>query len=191
MEKKRSAAFYLHHSYWSWRVPEYMLVTEYASKTHGLVLPDNPAKANALLQNRAPVTATAARMAELFYENQGMPLDISDPLDGRKLYEYIMEHMADWVSYCSRPQLIQKPIPIQGMREFNLLAKKLFNVAHRYGYYEKPVETFASSLQSLLSGCTTNGIVRVTHAFNDRLIAQLEMLHRAQTRTRASLVRSR
>lgn len=176
-------AFVLFHSYWSWQVPAWALVTRFAREVHGLSLPPDKKKAAAIMDNKERTTARAFEMAELVHNNSGIPLDMIDPLDAIKVYGHIMAHMANWIEYASRPQLVRRDIPIQGLREFNSLANKLFPVAHRYGYYREPEKNMTTALQALLGG---EASTRVEHRFNDRLIQRLEILHREYARRQRS-----
>ncbi|MCT7476055.1 hypothetical protein N5V81_13810 [Escherichia coli] len=54
-EKKRSAAFMLFKAWVFFRVPEYATITTYASQEHGLFLPEDPKKRQALLLNMKPI----------------------------------------------------------------------------------------------------------------------------------------
>ncbi|MCT7476054.1 hypothetical protein N5V81_13805 [Escherichia coli] len=47
------------------------------------------------------------------------------------------EHLADWLNYLENPTLIYREVPIEGLRQFNVLASKLFPVANRYGYFKE------------------------------------------------------
>lgn len=178
MSKKFSPAFHLFHSWVSWRVPAYATLTEYALQEHGVFLPEDKKKANAILHDRKMIMARPFEIAE--YLSQGMPLDINDPNDAIKVYGWIMEHMANWLNFSSNPSLIKRHIPIEGMREFNNLANKLFPVAHRYGYFRKAEITMSDSLQSFFGQEVK--ATKDEHRFNDTLIRRLEVAARYQTR---------
>lgn len=66
--------------------------------------------------------------------------------------------------------------PMDGLRKFNILANKLFPVAHRYGYFKKPEITMSTALQSMF---TPNVRVEQTrHRFNDTIMRRLEIAYR-------------
>lgn len=174
MAQQRSAAFYLFKSWYGWRVPAYAIITDYARTQHGLFLPEDKKKANAILLDRTTIFRSAADMAE--YVSTGSPLDINDPMDGLKVYGHIMQHMADWLVAIDKPQLIVRPIPMEGLRQFNALANKLFPVANRYGYFRKPEVTMSHALQSLFGESAKP--VQEKHRFNDTLIRRLEGIAR-------------
>jgi hypothetical protein len=178
MAKTFSPAFHLFHSWVGWRVPAYATLTAYATQEHGLFLPEDKKKANAILHDRKMVMARPFEIAQ--YLGQGFPLDINDPNDAIKVYGWIMEHMANWLAYASNPSLIMRTIPMEGMREFNTLANKLFPVAHRFGYFEKPKVTMSDSLQVFFGGEVK--ATQQKHRFNDTLIRRLEVAARYQTR---------
>jgi len=171
---EKSAAFYLFHTWIGWRVPEYATLTSYATSEHGLFLPEDKKKAQAILLNQKTIFAHPCEVAE--YLGTGMPLAINDPTDAKRVYGWIMEHMADWLTHMNEPQLMKRSLPIEGLRQFNQLANKLFPVAHRYGYYKKPEVTMSSALQGLFTGRVETNVE--THRFNDTLIARLENFHR-------------
>lgn len=178
-DQLNNPAFVLFHSYWSWEVPAWALVSRYAREEYGLSLPEDKRKAAAIMSNMERVTAKASEMAPLVYRNTAVPVNIVDPHDAIKLYIVIMEHMAMWVREASSRSLVHRPIPIEGLREFNALANKLFPVAHRYGYYKEPEKNMSNTLQALLTG---KPVERQEHRFNDQLIVALESLSRAQQR---------
>lgn len=187
MDKLDNPAFVLFHSYWSWQVPAWALITSYARDVYGLSLPPDRKKAAAIMENKERTVATAAQMAEVIHSNTAIAVDMIDPLDAIKVYGQIMAHMADWINHASQPQLRRRDIPIQGLREFNALANKLFPVAHRYGYYREPEKNMTTSLQALLGGGVST---KVEHRFNDNLIQRLEMLYREYNRRqRSAMVR--
>lgn len=178
MSKVHTPAFHLFYSWVGWRVPAYATLTDYATQEHGLFLPEDKKKAHAILHDRKFIMARPYEIAQ--YLTQGMPLDIADPTDAKKVYGWIMEHMANWLHYASNPSLIMRRVPIEGMREFNNLANKLFPVAHRYGYFEKPTITMSDSLQLFFGGEVKAS--QQKHRFNDNLIKRLEVVARYQTR---------
>ena len=174
-EKKRSAAFMLFKAWVFFRVPEYATITTYASQEHGLFLPEDPKKRQALLLNMKPIYLHPSEAAE--YLATGGALDVHDPHDGIKVYGWIMEHLADWLNYLENPTLIYREVPIEGLRQFNVLASKPFPVANRYGYFKKPTATMADCVQSLF------GQVRLEsklHRFNDTIMKRIEYAYRAR-----------
>lgn len=170
----KSPAFYLFHSWYGWRVPEYATMTTYAREEHGLFLPEDKNKAKAVLLNKKTVFMTVSQAAE--YLASGMSLDINDPdEDALPVYKFIMEHLNDWLSYMTRPSLIQRKIPINGLREFNTLANKLFPVANRKGYFKKPEVSMSMQLASFFEEVKP---VQVQHRFNDQLMMMIESAYR-------------
>ena len=178
-DRNNNPAFVLFHSYWSWEVPAWALVSRYAREEYGLSLPEDKRKAAAIMSNMERVTAKACDMAPLVHLNSAVAVNMVDPHDAKKLYIVIMEHMAMWIQQCSSRSLLHRTIPIQGLREYNALANKLFPVAHRYGYYQEPEKNMTNTLQSLLLG---RPVERQEHRFNDQMIITLESLARAQQR---------
>jgi len=171
--QNKTAAFHLFHSWVGWRIPEYSTLTAYATQEYGLFLPEDKQKARAILLNKKFVMYRPFEIAQ--YLATGGALDINDPQDGIKVYGWIMEHLANWIKHIETPQLLPKPIPIVGLREFNVLANKLFPVANRYGYFKKPEATMADAVASLF------GEVKLTqqqHRFNDTLIKRIEAGYR-------------
>ena len=178
-DPNKNPAFVLFYSYWSWEVPAWALVSRYAREEYGLSLPEDKRKATAIMSNMERVTAKACDMAPLIYRNSAVPVNMVDPKDAIKLYIVIMEHMAMWLRESEQRSLLYRPIPIEGLREYNALANKIFPVAHRYGYYQEPEKSMTNTLQSLLMG---KPVERADHRFNDQMIVALESLARAQQR---------
>lgn len=176
MEKpKHTAAFHLFHSWVGWRIPEYATLTNYATQEYGLFLPEDKNKARAILLNKKFSSYRPFEVAE--YLATGGALDINDPLDGIKVYGWIMEHLADWIHHLEHAQLMPKAVPIVGLRQFNVLANKLFPVANRYGYYKKPEATMADAVASLFGEVK---LEQQHHRFNDTLIRRIEAAYRKQ-----------
>ena len=170
---KRSAAFMLFNKWVAWRVPEWTTITQYMSQEHGLFLPDDEKKAKAILLNKKTVYMRPFEVA--VYAETGAALDVNDPNDGIIVYGYIMEHLADWLHYMQEPHLTTRKVPIEGLRQFNALACKLFPVANRYGYFKKPEVTMATSVQALF------GEVRLEaqqNRFNDTIMRRIETIYR-------------
>ena len=180
----RNPAFVLFHTWWAWEIPAWATVSKFAREEFGLSLPPDRNKAMAIMGNMERCQARAFEMAQLVYNNAMLPVNMTTPTEAKELYITIMEHMAMWVNQSTTRQLIHRPIPIEGLREFNALANKIFPVAHRYGYYKEVERTMSTSLQLLLSG---QPIAREEHRFNDQLIIRLEAIHRAQTRQQRSI----
>lgn len=171
---EKSAAFYLFHSWFGWRVPEMATLTEYAREVHGFYAHPDPKKSEAILMNKKTVFMRPFEAAE--YIMTGLPLDINDPTDAIVVYKYIMEHLANWLTYVNSPQMISRTLPMEGLREFNKLANLLFPVAHRYGYFQKPKETMSTMLLSFFS--EEKAVFNPQHRFNDQLIQNLEGAYR-------------
>lgn len=174
MAEKRSAAFYLFHAWIGWRIPEYATLTRYALEEYGIFVPENKDKAKAILLNKKFVMYHPSDIAE--YLATGGALDINDPTDAIKVYGWIMEHLANWLHHLEQPQMFPMYPPMDGLRKFNILANKLFPVAHRYGYFKKPEITMSTALQSMF---TPNVRVEQTrHRFNDTIMRRLEIAYR-------------
>jgi len=172
-DPKFTAAFMLFHKWVFWRVPEYATITKYASQEHGLFLPDDPKKAQAILLNKKSIYLHPSDAA--VYAATGGALDITDPNDAIMVYGWIMEHLADWLRYMEQPHLMVRAVPIEGLREFNALAGKLFPVANRYGYFKVPERTMVSAVQALF------GEVKAEvqqHRFNDTIMRRIEKIYR-------------
>ena len=173
MAEKRSAAFMLFHKWVGWRVPDWTTISTYMSQEHGLFLPEDEKKARAILLNKKTVYMRPFEVA--VYAETGAALDVHDPHDGIIVYGYIMEHLADWLNYMQTPHLTIRKVPMEGLRQFNALARKLFPVANRYGYFKKPEVTMVVSVQALF------GEVRLEterHQFNDTIMHRIEQIYR-------------
>ncbi|ANZ50254.1 hypothetical protein PHOBOS_64 [Erwinia phage vB_EamM_Phobos] len=172
--KDKSPAFFLFHSWYGWRVPEYATLTDYAREEHGLFLPEDKKKAKAILLNKKTVFLTTAQAAE--YLKTGGALDINDPDgDALEVYQYIMEHLNSWLTYLTTPQMLVRKVPIEGLREFNMLANKLFPVANRKGYFKKPEVTMSMQLASFFQ--EVKPMIQ-QHRFNDQLMLMIEAAYR-------------
>ncbi|ANZ48912.1 hypothetical protein HOV30_gp062 [Erwinia phage Derbicus] len=170
----KSPAFYLFHSWYGWRVPEYATLTQYAREEHGLFLPEDRNKAKAILLNKKTVFMTVAQAAE--YLTDGGSLDINDPdNDALPVYQMIMEHLNNWLTYLTSPSLIVRKTPIVGLREMNVLANNLFPVANRKGYFKKPEITMSMQLASFFND--VKPMVQ-QHRFNDQLMLMIESAYR-------------
>ena len=67
--------------------------------------------------------------------SSGSPLTLADPTDAVKLYLIIFEHLCDWRDHL-RNSLMNREIPLQGLTEFNQLARLMLSIARRYGYQD-------------------------------------------------------
>ena len=73
---------------------------------------------------------TAAEMASLVAE--GVRLEIHDPTDAVKIYKDINIHMQDWCRHLGNAMRPYEP-PIEGLKEFNQLAKLIILIARGHG----------------------------------------------------------
>tara|TARA_Y100001960_G_scaffold327040_1_gene412515 strand:+ start:82 stop:648 length:567 start_codon:yes stop_codon:yes gene_type:complete len=117
----------------TWIVPQYVVWSDFQVEEEGLFLPEDEDDQNALVNRRIMYTIPTAAMAELFADKE-MSLAISDPYQAKEVYEHIMKHLANWRNKLSRPQLGSVEVPMEGLREFNNLAKALFNPANTHHY---------------------------------------------------------
>lgn len=74
---------------------------------------------------------SAADMAAMVAN--GAPLSLLDPRDAVAIYLTIFEHICDWRDHV-RNTLVVRPIPLEGLFQFNQLARLMLTIARRYGY---------------------------------------------------------
>lgn len=174
--EKPTPAFYLFHHYQTWLVPEYMCYSDYDINVYGIVAHPEAKKAAAIMSNPVPVTKRPFEVAAYLAQTGGY-LAISNPKKAIEVYDNIMRHLANWLQYLEIPQFMTREIPMQGLREFNLLANRLFPVAFSNGYFQKPTISHSDMLQAMWSGRPITA-TQPTHSFNDTIMKRIELAYR-------------
>lgn len=126
----QTAAFRLFHYYYLCRMPaaERMDVNDH--EYYGIPTTMNRTWDAALASHMDYQQLTAAELAHL--AAQGVKLEIHDPHDAVKIYKDINQHLQDWYLHLT---LMFKPFepPLEGLKEFNQLAKLLIMIARGHG----------------------------------------------------------
>lgn len=139
----------------TWVVPQYVTWSDFQVAEEGLFLPDDEDDQRAMLARRIPYTIPTAAMAELFAEKK-MELAISDPHQAKEVYEKIMQHLANWRNKLSRPSFDKVEVPIEGLREFNELARALFTPSNRHHYALRHRNPHVAGIRALLGQSNTS-----------------------------------
>lgn len=126
----QTAAFRLFHYYYLCRMPaaERMDVNDH--EFYGITTTMNRAWDAALASHMDYQQLTPAEMAH--YCAQGVKLEIHDPQDAVKIYKDINLHLQNWQTHLAN---IMRPFepPLEGLKEFNQLAKLLIMIARGNG----------------------------------------------------------
>lgn len=155
----------------TWVVPQYATWSDWHVKEEGIFLPDDKDDQNALINRRTLYTIPTAAMAELYAEKK-MELAISDPYQAKEVYEKIMKHLANWRDQLSRPTFEKREVPIEGLREFNELARKLFTPSNRHHYALRHKNPHVAGIRALLGQANTSaGNVAI---FNGTIMVDIE-----------------
>lgn len=175
---KISAAKWLFHHPVGWLVPDHATYSEFYTQEEGMSLTGDDSTDVAIISADKFVQQTPAVIAQLL--TTGIKLSVNDPKDAVVVYEKIMEHLNDWLVYLSRPSMQQRDIPIEGLREFNNLAKVIFNPANRHHYHptDQQTNTASSALERLMTGNINIG----RHSFNDKVMIAIEQRVRDRNR---------
>lgn len=174
--KKPTPAFYLFHQYQSWLIPEYAIYSDYDIETYGLCLHPEPRKAAAILSNPIAVMKRPFEVASYLAQTGGY-LAINNPDIAIEVYDNIMKHLANWLDYLERPSIIEREVPMVGLREFNMLANRLFPVANAHGYFQGAKFSTSDMLQAIFTGKRVNPQEQ-QHRFNDTIMRRIENAYR-------------
>lgn len=155
----------------TWIVPQYVTWSDFQVKEEGLFLPDDEQDQNAMINRRISYTIPTAAMAELF-KRKKMELAISDPYQAKEVYEHIMKHLANWRTKLSRPTFEKCEVPIEGLREFNELARALFTPSNRHHYSLRHRNPHVAGIRALMGQANTSaGNVAM---FNGTIMVDIE-----------------
>lgn len=126
----QTAAFRLFNYYYLCRMPaaERMNVNDH--EYYGIPTTMNRSWDAALASHMDYQQLTPAEMASLAAE--GVRLEIHDPADAVKIYKDINIHMQDWCTHLGNAFKPYEP-PLEGLKEFNQLAKLLIMIARGHG----------------------------------------------------------
>lgn len=131
--EKQSPAFKLFHWYFQCLVPANATYDVNDIEYFGIPTTGDRDWDLALSTANTDRAFTAADMAVAV--SAGSPLSLSDPTDAVKLYLIIFEHLCDWRDHL-RNTLMTRDIPLEGLNEFNQLARLMLSIARRYGYQD-------------------------------------------------------
>lgn len=157
-----------------WLVPSYMIDnTQYATvigrRSTGNALVDRMIQTEMVM-----CTAFLEEYAMVFGEGHRMgPIDVDT---GVKAYYHLTGHLIDWATYLSSPKLMDRNIPIEGLRQFSLLAEGVFKVAKEKGY-DRQLEV-RKSLWSSISGRRLTKKPGNNMIYNDAMIKSIEEAYR-------------
>ena len=146
--KEITHARFLFHIPVCWDVPSYMIDNEqYASiigrRTTG------SRKVDRIIENQlVPCVAFLSEFATVFRDGHRMGPSSVDT--GIKCFYHLTGHLIDWATHVSSRSMIEKKIPIEGLREFSELAAGVHKVAKLQGYDNKLI--VRRSLWSTLKG---------------------------------------
>lgn len=171
-----SAAKWLFYHPVGWLIPDYATYSDFYTNEEGMSLTGDAKTDEAIVSADKFVQLPTSHMAQLL--GTGIKIALNDPNDAVVVYERIMEHLGDWVLYLSRPRMIAKEIPIEGLREFNNLARTVFNPANRHHYHvdSSREKNITLALDKLMSGNANAG----RHSFNDKVMLAIEQRYREQ-----------
>lgn len=174
---KLGAAEWLFKIPYMWMVPAYSKLSKQSVETFGLHLTEDDDVNENMLNARETCQMTTVDAAVLFATSRPEMI-VYDPDDAIIIYEKIMEHLREWYEYVYSPQLITLEIPIDGLREFNELAKILFMPANRHGYWKKYGQERDLGME-LMTGVVENG---TKVKFNDEIFKGIERKHIEMTK---------
>ena len=160
----------------TWVVPTYSTLSPHQTKVEGMMLPDDAEIQKAMMATDTTYTIPTAAMAELYAEKH-MALAIADPKQAYRVYEMIMLHLANWQRLLAKPAFEQKDCPIEGLSEFNELAKALFTPANRHYYALRHRNKTAEGINGLLGMPQTKTISTAT--FNGSIFIDIKNRHNA------------
>lgn len=155
----------------TWVVPQYAIWSDFQVQEEGLFLPSDEQDQNAMVNRLITYTVPTASMAELFAE-KGMTLAISDPWQSKEVYENIMKHLANWRTKLSQPSFGSIEVPMEGLREFNGLAKALFNPSNTHHYALRHRNPHVEGVRALLG--QANPSSGNTAMFNGTIMVDIE-----------------
>lgn len=128
-------AAYKLFNYWVYIIiPTSVTYTDADTDVFGIVTTGDKAWDQAL--STAPIER-AVHVCEIAHlVSEGSPITLLDPKDGVKIYEWISEHLTDWRN-CLRDRIRPPEPPLEGLYEFNELARLIVPVARGWGLVDK------------------------------------------------------
>lgn len=165
---KQSPAFKLFHWYFQCLVPANVTYDVNDFEYYGIATTGDPDWDACLSTARTDRSYTAADMAAVI--SAGAPLSLSDPRDATAIYMMIFEHLCDWRDTLQNSAL-NRSIPIEGLFEFNALARLMLTIARRYGYQDGINVKVVRSGRWLEREPEKSPLGRITH--NEKVMSEI------------------
>lgn len=173
---KQTPAFKLFHWYYQCLVPANATYDDNDLEYFGIPTTGDQDWDAALSSANTDRAFTAADMATMV--TYGSPLSLLDPRDAVPIYLTIFEHLCDWRDALNN-HLINRPIPVEGLVEFNTLGRLMITIARRYGYQDGIKAKVVNSGRWLAKGPDpVSPLGKIMH--NEKLLS--EILTLAQSR---------
>lgn len=132
-----SHATFIFKVYRNWLVPNYLIRNEVEEKVLGRPSSGDLKLDRQIERDVVTISATLSQIAPMFIEGHRAGPCSEDI--GCEAFYHLTGHLIDWCNYIKHPSLFSgsRPIPIEGLREINNLAKAVHSIAIRDGYATK------------------------------------------------------
>jgi len=135
--KDQSAAYKLFHYPYMWMFSSNEKYDENDTEFFGRATSGNAQLDYNIATAKTAQYITTAEAAEM--SARGVSVTLVDPEDSITIYLTICQHLADWHNQVQRAGVISKlrHVPVEGLKEFNQLARNLALVGRRHGLVDK------------------------------------------------------
>lgn len=118
-----------------WYVPNYLVDnTQYAEvigrRSTGSAIVDRKVAGDMI-----PIHAFTSQIADVLHE--GHRLRPTDQETAIITFQVVTDHIIDWANYLKRERLIERSIPVEGLRKFSNLSAELIRLARADDYHQK------------------------------------------------------
>lgn len=140
----QSPAYKLFHYPYMWIYADNENYDENDTEYFGRLSTGNDQTDMALATVQTERYRTPAEAADLI--GRGIGVSLADPKDAIVIYGLICDHLRTWQKYLERGASLkrQRDVPIEGLREFNTLARQLVVVGRRHGLVDS-LDPYAES----------------------------------------------
>ena len=137
MSQNHTAAYKLFHYPYMFMVPRNELFDVNDTEYFGRVSTGNPEWDREMASTMEAVYMTPAEAAEMM--GRQVRIDIHDPKDAVVIYRMLADHLNDWFRVVNQGAVRKRQVPMQGLKEFNNLARVMAKIGRRHGLVELEV----------------------------------------------------
>lgn len=118
-----------------WYVPNYLVDNQQYATVIGRRSTGNLDTDRKIASDMIPVHVFTSQVAEVL--DEGHRIRPADKETAIITFQVVTDHIIDWANYLKKERLIERDIPIEGLRQFSKLSSELIRLARLDNYHTK------------------------------------------------------